>query len=309
MPQVSVIIPTCNRPKLLPVAIRSVLGQTFRDLELVVVDDACDDCVIEIVNAFKDGRVRLIRHDSRRGGAAARNTGIRNSCGEYIAFLDDDDEWYPEKLARQMDVMLRAHPEVAGVYTGYRVVDRDSERICGRMIPSHRGNLCEQLLESNPIGGTSSMLLKRSCLDKVGLFDETLPSFQDRDLWIRISREFHFDYVQEPLLNYFLHSEKVWTNLEALTRGLEIMLEKYGSFPAFRRQCSYRYFEFGVRFCEAGQTRRAIQSLLKSISLYPFRIHPYLYLALTACGPRVFTMARESKTKYFPRLGASGLGR
>ena len=309
MPQVSVILPTCNRPKLLPVAIRSVLGQTFRDLELVVVDDASDDSVIEIVNAFRDERVRLIRHDSRRGGAAARNTGIRNSCGEYIAFLDDDDEWYPEKLARQMDLMLRAQPEVAAVYTGYLVVDRDSERICGRMTPSHRGNLRDQLLESNPIGGTSSMLLRRSCLDKVGLFDETLPSFQDRDLWIRISREFHFDYVQEPLLNYFVHSEKVWTNLEALTQGLEIMLGKYGSFPAFRKQCSNRSFEFGVRFCKAGQMRRARRSLLKSIGLYPYRIQPYLYLALTLCGRRVFAMARENKTKYLARLGASGLGR
>lgn len=309
MPQVSVIIPTCNRPRLLPTAIRSVLGQTFRDLELVVVDDASDDCVIEIVNAFKDERVRLIRHDSRRGGAAARNTGIRNSCGEYIAFLDDDDEWYPEKLARQMELMSRAQPEVAAVYTGYIVVDRDSERICGRMVPSHRGSLREQLLESNPIGGTSSMLLRRSCLDKVGLFDETLPSFQDRDLWIRISRKFHFDYVQEPLLNYFIHAEKIWTNLEALTRGLEIMLEKYGSFPAFRKQCSNRSFEFGVRFCKAGQMRRARRSLLKSIGLYPYRIQPYLYLILTLCGPRVFAMARENKAKYFARLDASGLER
>ena len=309
MPQVSVILPTCNRPTLLPVAIRSVLGQTFGDLELVVVDDASDDCVIEIVNAFKDERVRLIRHDSRRGGAAARNTGIRNSCGEYIAFLDDDDEWYPEKLARQMDLMLRAQPEVAAIYTGYLVVDRDSERICGRMTPSHRGNLRDHLLESNPIGGTSSMLLRRSCLDKVGLFDETLPSFQDRDLWIRISREFHFDYVQEPLLNYFVHSEKVWTNLEALTRGLEIMLEKYGSFPAFRKQCGSRSFEFGVRFCKAGQMQRARRWLLKSIRLYPYRIQPYLYLILTLCGRRVFAMARENKTKYLAHLGASDLGR
>ena len=99
IPQVSVIIPTCNRPKLLPTAIRSVLGQSFRDFEVVIVDDASDDSIDSVVNDFQDERVRWIRHQSRRGAAAARNTGIQNTCGEFVAFLDDDDEWYPEKLA------------------------------------------------------------------------------------------------------------------------------------------------------------------------------------------------------------------
>jgi glycosyltransferase involved in cell wall biosynthesis len=305
-PNVSVIIPTCNRATLLPVAIQSVLDQTFHDFELLVVDDASDISVDDVVASFQDKRVRLIQHDSRRGGAAARNTGIRNSYGDYVAFLDDDDEWYPEKLARQMEVMLKAQPEVAAVYTGYLVVDRSDGNVSGRMIPSRRGKIYAELLKSNPIGGTSSVLLKRSCLQKVGLFDESLPSFQDRDLWIRISKEFQFDYVQEPLLNYFLHSEKVWTNLEALTRGLEIMLEKYGSSPAFRKQCSRRYLEFGVRFCDANQMRRGRGALLKSICLYPKQIRPYLYLALTLLGLKVFTMARANKAKVFARLGASG---
>jgi glycosyltransferase involved in cell wall biosynthesis len=297
MPQVSVIIPTCNRARLLPTAIQSVLRQTFSDFEVVVVDDASDDSVGEVVKSFNDDRIRLIRHNSRLGGAAARNTGIRNSRGAYIAFLDDDDEWYPEKLARQMDVMLRAPRKVAAIYSGYFIVERDTGRICRRRIPSERGNLQETLLEGNPIGGTSAMLLKRSCLEKVGLFDENLPSFQDRDLWIRISRDFHFDYVQEPLFNYFLHSENVWTNLEALTRGLEIMVEKYGSFPTFRKQCSGRYLEFGVRFCEASQLGKGRLAILKSIRLYPYRIKPYLYLGLALFGPRLFTIVQEKKTK------------
>jgi glycosyltransferase involved in cell wall biosynthesis len=306
-PQVSVIIPTCNRAQLVPTAIQSVLHQTFSDFEVVVVDDASDDCVSEVVKSFNDDRLRFIRHNSRRGGAAARNTGIRNSNGEYIAFLDDDDEWYPEKLARQMELMLRAQPEVAAIYTGYVVVDRDTGRVCCRRIPSERGNLQKKLLESNPIGGTSSMLLKRSCLEKVGLFDENLPSFQDRDLWIRISRDFHFDYVQDPLLNYFLHSEKVWTNLEALTRGLEIMVDKYGSVRSFRKQCSGRYLEFGVRFCEASRMGRGRRALWKSILLYPYNIKPYLYLGLALVGPRLFTIVQEKKAKVMAGVGQHGI--
>ncbi len=296
-PSVSVIIPTCNRQDLLPTAIRSVLNQTLSDFELVVVDDASDDSIDAVVKTFADGRVRLIRHDRRRGGAAARNTGIRNSGADYIAFLDDDDEWYPEKLARQMEVMLRSRPEVAAVYTGYFVVDKTTGRICLQRVPTRRGDLYSTLLERNPIGTTSSILIRRACLEKVGYFDERLPSFQDRDLWIRISREFHFDYVQEPLFNYFVHSKKVWTNVEALLKGLEIMLAKYGSSPIFKKQCSRRYLELGVRFCQESQFTKARRMLLKSVSLYPYRIQSYLYFSMTLLGVGLFTMARETKAK------------
>jgi glycosyltransferase involved in cell wall biosynthesis len=303
LPKVSVVVPTHNRAGLLPTAIRSVLNQTFPDFEIVVVDDGSIDNTWEVRREFQDTRIRWLRHDVPRGGAAARNTGIAHSKGEFIAFLDDDDEWYPEKLARQMEVMVRAPAKVAAIYSGYLVVDKDSGRICRRRIPSARGNLRQKLLEENPIGGTSSMLLKRSCLNKVGMFDETLPSFQDRDLWIRLSREYYFDYVEEPLLSYFLHSEKVWTNLEALTRGLEIMLDKYGSSPAFRRQCGSRYLQFGVRFCDANQIEEGRRAFLKSIRLYPYRVMPYVYLALAICGLRVFTTVREGKARVITGLG------
>jgi glycosyltransferase involved in cell wall biosynthesis len=301
--KVSVIIPTCNRPNLLPAAIRSVLNQTFRDFDVVVVDDASDGAVDEIIKGFEDKRVRWIRHNSRRGGAAARNTGIRNSHGDYIAFLDDDDEWYPEKLACQMKVMERSRSEVGAVYGGYYEVDRTTGKIRGQMVPTRRGDLYSTLLESNPIGTTSCILIKRACLEKVGLFDESLPSFQDRDLWIRIAREFHFDYVQDPLLNYFVHPDRVWTNLEALMKGLEIMLKKYGSSPAFKKQCSRRYLEFSVKFCEADQVRNGRRALLKSIGLYPYRIKPYLYFVLTLLGMKVFAVARENRAKVFARAG------
>src|SRR5262245_27684083 len=219
-PGVSVIIPTHNRAHFLPTALRSVLDQTFQDLEIMVVDDASTDGTPGIRQQFQDPRIHWLRHDSNRGGAAARNTGIANSRGEYIAFLDDDDEWHPEKLARQIEVMRKRPAEIAAVYTGYPAADRATGHVRGRMTPRRRGDLQAYLLKSNPIGGTSSVLLRRACQALVGLFDETLPSFQDRDLWIRISREFHFDYVEQPLLNYFSHPKKVWTNLESLIKGL-----------------------------------------------------------------------------------------
>ena len=101
-PVVSVIIPTYNRAHLIGRAIRSVLDQTYQDWELIVVDDASTDDIPGIVKGFTDGRVKYIRHDENKGAAAARNTGIQAARGAYIAFLDSDDEWLPEKLERQV---------------------------------------------------------------------------------------------------------------------------------------------------------------------------------------------------------------
>jgi glycosyltransferase involved in cell wall biosynthesis len=305
MPQVSVVIPTFNRANLLPTAIRSVLDQTFQDFEILLVDDGSSDSTPDIVKGFDDARLQYIRHAEPRGGAAARNTGILHSSGEYVAFLDDDDEWYPHKLSRQMEVMLRSEPKVAAVYTGYVVVERGTGRICERMTPNSKGNLSAELLARNPIGGTSCMLVRKKCLEKVGLFDENLPSFQDRDLWIRISREFHFDYVAEPLLNYYVHAKKVWTNLDALMQGLEIMLAKYGSSTAFKKASSGRYLFCGIKLCETNQVNKGRKALRRSIALYPYAVKPYLYLLLALLGPKAIVTVRSKKISLFGRLGLS----
>src|SRR5688572_16958601 len=124
MANVSVIIPTHNRAQSVVTAIASVVRQTFQDLEIIVVDDASNDDTAEVLAQFRDKRIKVIRHQTNRGGAAARNTGIRHSTFDYIAFLDDDDEWLPEKLAKQMAALLTSPPEVGCVYTGYFVVEK-----------------------------------------------------------------------------------------------------------------------------------------------------------------------------------------
>jgi hypothetical protein len=101
----------------------------------------------------------------------------------------------------------------------------------------------------------------------------------------------------------------VWTNLEALTRGLEIMLQKYGAFPAFRKQCSRRYMEFGIRFCDRREIAKGRKALLKAMRLHPYQIRPYLYFVLALLGAAVFTTVRENKPKLFARLGAYGVSR
>src|SRR5258705_10332336 len=110
MPKVSVIIPTYNRAECLRSAITNVLNQTFQDFEIVVVDDSSQDHTREVVNSLDDKRIKYIRHERNKGVAAARNTGVSNAKGDYIAFLDDDDEWFPEKLKKQCAVLEASSP-------------------------------------------------------------------------------------------------------------------------------------------------------------------------------------------------------
>ena len=150
-PVVSVIIPTYNRAHLIGRAIRSVLDQTYQDWELIVVDDASTDDIPGIVKGFTDGRVKYIRHDENKGAAAARNTGIQAARGAYIAFLDSDDEWLPEKLERQVQAFESSDAQVGVIYTGTIAVSQSGEALSDYKAPRFRGYIFRDLLISNRI--------------------------------------------------------------------------------------------------------------------------------------------------------------
>lgn len=298
MPQVSVIIPTYRRPEFLRKAIASVLTQTFRDFEVIVVDDASNDDTSEVVRSITDTRIRYIPHETNKGGGATRNTGIRNAHGEYIAFLDDDDEWLPEKLELQIKVLANSPPEVGGVYSGYQKIERTTGELIGSHVPTKKGNLANVLLDYNWVGSTSSVLLRKECVEKVGLFDESLPSLQDYDLWIRISRDFHFAFVSKPLVIYYIHNNKISTNPEAFRQGLEIMMSKLGnSSSTLRKNYWYRFIRLGVLYCLNGETKKGRKAYYKAIRLYPLHVKPYLILCLTLLGTDVFRKVMDGRKK------------
>jgi len=295
MPKVSVIIPTHNRAQFLRLAVESVIGQTFQDFDIVVVDDGSKDNTEEVVRSFGDDRVKYIRHDAARGGSAARNTGITNSSSKYVAFLDDDDEWMPEKLEIQVDLLEKSPLKLGAVYTGHLVVDSDGGGILREWIPKRRGYIYNDMFMKNWIGTASSLLVRRDCFDRAGLFDESLPSFQDYDLWIRISREFDFEYVDKPLVKYRIHGNKIWTNLEALNKGMELMLKKYGGSPEFKKNYSNYYLGLGVNYCYKGNAKKGREAFLKGIKLYPFEIRHYFNLFLSIFGSTTFTKLKGYK--------------
>jgi glycosyltransferase involved in cell wall biosynthesis len=295
MPTVSVIIPTYNRAQLLAFAVLSVLNQTYQDFELIVVDDGSSDNTVDVVTGFRDNRIRLIRHSTSKGGAAARNTGIRSSIGDYLAFLDDDDEWLPDKLRLQMNIFRVSSSTIGCVYTGYLYIERSSGSVISRTVPQKKGDLSEALLRGNCLGsGGSSVVLTRECINAVGMFDEDLPSYQDYDLWIRISKQFSFDYVVEPLVRVYVHNNSISKNWDAVNSGIDIMLKKHGSSTSLRKYLSYRSLNVGVSYCLAGNLPSGRSAYLRAIALYPLEIRHYVNLALSFCGSRQFTRVKES---------------
>jgi len=302
MPQVSVIIPTFSRAEVLPIAIRSVLNQTFQDLEILIVDDGSSDTTQAVVKSFDDDRIHYIRHPKPRGGAAARNTGIAHSRGEYVAFLDDDDEWNPEKLTRQVEKIVASPPDVGGVYTGCFVLDRNNDQILGQVVPVEDGDVQEALLAGNCIGGASSILIRHECLERVGLFDERLASFHEYDLWLRVARHYQFGCIRAPLVKHYLDPDRQRKNSGALVFGLELMLAKYGRSQAFRRKCSTYYLGLGMQYAELKQFTAARKAFLCSARLNPLAVEPYAYLTLTLLGGDAFNQARRVQASLLPRF-------
>ena len=303
MPKVSVIIPTQNRAEFLRAAIQSVLKQTFQDFEIIVVDDASEDHTSAVMQAFgDDSRIQYIRHEVKKGQGITRNDGIGRALGEYIALLDDDDEWLPEKLGKQVRLLDNSPLKVGLVYTGLYRIDASSRRLLYTFYPDNRGDVFEALCRTNCIGTCSSVLIRRVCLDKIGLFDEKLASKADYDLWLRIAKEFHVEYIREPLVFYIAHDNTISTNYESQIQGSEAQLGKYGSlFARDNRSNSDRYFGLGIHYCLSGNRQKGREALLEAIKLNPFAVRPYFYLCLVLLGTDNVKKWKQHRDKSFLR--------
>ena len=216
MPEVSVIIPAYNSARFLAESIQSVLQQTFVDLELFVIDDGSTDDTRQVVAAFEsDPRVRYV-HQQNRGAATARNRGITHSSGKYVAFLDADDLWSPEKLQKQVAV-LQENSEIAAVHTASYLVQLDGQnREVSRCIQRRptflEPTLYEELLYRMVIiGSASSVMVRREVLNQVGPFDEQT-RISDRDMWQRIAEHYGFHSIDEPLVSIRKHQTNMTSN-------------------------------------------------------------------------------------------------
>lgn len=212
--QISVIIPTYNRAQLIREAVESVIGQDFSDWELLIIDDGSTDNTREIVGKY--GKSVKYVHQENAGPSAARNRGMSCAGGKYIAFLDADDVWLPEKLAIQNKLMENSRS--AGIVaTGYYVCDRDLN-VRETVIRKRKKVRRRDLLVKNTIL-TSSVLGRRECILEGGLFNERYRFGEDWDMWLRIASRFEIAYVQEPLCKYRVHSDSITLGMDP--RNLE----------------------------------------------------------------------------------------
>ena len=205
---ISVIIPTYNRVDLLKRAIKSIQNQTYKDIEIIIVSDGSTDNTKEFVRSVMkfDNRISFFDYFPSKGANIARNIGIEKAKGEYISFLDDDDEWLPTKLEDQLKI-FNYNKKIGLVYTGINII-YIKEKISYTSLPNEEGNLSDRILIDNVIGTTSSVIIKAEILKEVGIFDVNLNALQDWDLWIRICQKTEVGVVKKCLINYYNYTDK-----------------------------------------------------------------------------------------------------
>ena len=302
IPNVSVIIPTYNRAPFIERAIHSVLQQTYNDLEVIVVDDASTDDTWDRVAALQnvDHRVCYIRHKTNQGAQVARNAGIQAARGEYIAFLDSDDEWLPQKLERQMAVFLKGADPLGVVYCDMEMVYQN-KRTTKEWRPHYRGAIYSKIL-CGWSAGTSTFVIKRDYLEKVGGFDENIHAYQEWDLCIRLARICEFDYVPEVMVLYHQHDLPTISkdNLRGAWGFLNIV-EKHRT--EIMHECdtmalSKHYQSVGRLFIRAGRLDMAKRLFLKSIQASPKNYRAILSLGGTLFGIKGFEFILSLKNSW-----------
>ena len=230
-PLVSVIIPAYNAEVFIERTIRSVLSQTYNNLEVVVVDDGSSDRTAEIVQtiASQDSRLCLLQQPNS-GVAAARNLGIEKSRGELIAPIDADDIWYPLNIEKQVAAMVTADSDVGLVYSWSVDIDEEDLLAGGFHISTLEGNVDRALVYRNFIGNASAVLIRRACFDKVGGYDPNLKQqnaqgCEDWDIYLKIAKLYQFKVVPEFLVGYRQLIGSMSTNYTAMSKSHLLMME------------------------------------------------------------------------------------
>jgi glycosyltransferase involved in cell wall biosynthesis len=281
---VSVIIPTHNRVKLLRRAVQSVLAQSMQDIEVIIVNDAStDDTEYYLLNLVKtDARVQFISNPQSQGGSQSRNSGIAASKGEWIAFLDDDDTWLPEKLTLQLQAM-QDNPDAVAASCAYAV--NYPLRIKKNIFPPNKVSY-ETLLKANCLGGASVCFCNAATLKKIGGFDAKLRSSQDWDLWIKLREAGEIIAVSTILVEYYIHFDyRISNDMRAKYVGARRFYFKYRDKMDSTARLSNIAF---LAFIKSRQSKRGFFCRLK-----------YLRIAMTHTS---FRTARAYFISSLPRI-------
>jgi GT2 family glycosyltransferase len=293
-PLVSVVIPTYNHARFLPAALRSVLAQTEPRWEAIVVNNYSQDDTVSVVDSFGDARIRLVNFANHGVIAASRNHGIALTAAPYIAFLDSDDVWYPEKLARCLQRMAQGFDLVCHAERWIGPGTRTREVAYG---PEARATYRSLLYEGNCIS-TSAVVVKREYVERAGRFSEEAAyiTAEDYDLWLNLAKVgTRMGFVPEVLGEYLIHdgnqSRVALRNMEAVMAVVRHHLhgeqERGEASPwRTRRRMALIYYSGGRGLQDSGQFGDAWRYFLKAVSTYPLVPKFYAAMMLNACGRR-----------------------
>lgn len=282
MSTISIIIPTFNRSDFITIALDSVLKQTCNDYEIVVIDDGSSDDTREVLKPYQDN-IRYFYQDNK-GIPTTRNRGIREATGDYIAFLDSDDYWLPEKLERQMECFSK-NPRYGMIATRCSSISPDG-KLRAKNRPGKSGWVLIDLFKANFIR-TSSAMIKKGCLETVGLFDESLPECEEYDLWLRIANQYPIGFINDPLTVYTDNPKGVSTDsLAGRLQRLKVLEKDYlkACIPSsvYRRRLANNYHYVGRHFLSRGKQKEGRQYLKNAFSLNPASPKNLFYYLLSA---------------------------
>lgn len=274
---VSIVLPTHNRPEMLLRALRSVVSQTYDNIEVIVVDDHSDRPAQEVVDTIGDSRIRCIRNEQCVGGSMARNVGIGHAKGEWVAFLDDDDEFLPEKIAHQVRCAATSDVScLAVIYCNTVVVD-DHGRFCRYGAVGPKGNALREHLLRN-VAPLPTAMVKRKVLLEVGGFKDLICG-QEYELWLRIlERGYGVDYCPEPLLRVHEHSGARISNAGRVVEGLvrlHAIKRQYCQGLSKREMKEILHREQLVVYhaqLQGGGWLRASKAFLRAFSMHPLSL-------------------------------------
>jgi glycosyltransferase involved in cell wall biosynthesis len=274
---ISVIIPAYNCEQYIVEAVDSVLNQTVKDTEIIIVDDGSTDNTRDITARY-GAKIRYVRRENK-GVSAARNTGIGLARGRLIAFLDADDIWLPGKLERQLRA-FEENPSAGLVTCGLTVIDEKGTAV--REIKEEpaadKQNILEKMVIRGIVGTSPScVMVKRECFDKSGIFDETLCGAEDRDLWMRIARHYQVIILPECLIKYRVHDNNAHKDVARMKASHQQFLEKNLAglnWLTRRKAYSYLYLDAAREFEAKGSQAKCLYYAFLSLLHCPLKSYP-----------------------------------
>jgi glycosyltransferase involved in cell wall biosynthesis len=303
-PQVSVIIPAFNAEMTIMAALESALGQTFADLEVILVDDASTDATVERATAIRDQRVRLLRIP-HGGVARARNCGIQAARGQFIAFLDADDMWTPDKLEAQVEA-LSLDPNAWAVYSWTIFCDADGSYLFAKAPESISGDVYAALLTTFFLASGSNALARRACIESIGHFDGSMEPVEDWEFWLRCAKQGRFALVPRYQIFYRFTVGSASTTVERYLSAIELIAEREfaAAPPALRGRLAeclsnarrHAGLTFMARTVSGDAHRCAGRALYASVAQFPSTLVTGRTLALLGAWILLGLLPRGKRT-------------